>query len=141
MVVLTPEECLHLAASRNLKGLAITDHDTIDGYLQIRDQVIYPDLELLAGVEISCNYEGREIHMLAYGFDADQQELRDFMAQQRHVRRKRTRQIIERLAALGFDISFSMKLWLNPEEPPSAGTTLLMPCCKKSLCGQSKRGL
>ena len=66
---LTPEECLHLAASRNLKGLAITDHDTIDGYLQIRDQVIYPDLELLAGVEISCNYEGREIHMLAYGFD------------------------------------------------------------------------
>ncbi|KPP96001.1 MAG: putative metal-dependent phosphoesterases (PHP family) [Bacteroidetes bacterium HLUCCA01] len=103
---LTPEECLHLAASRNLKGLAITDHDTIDGYLQIRDQVIYPDLELLAGVEISCNYEGREIHMLAYGFDADQQELRDFMAQQRHVRRKRTRQIIERLAALGFDISF-----------------------------------
>ncbi len=74
-----PEELIQQAIAIGLKGLAITDHHTIDGY-QIAQRWLEnwklsnPHSEnsaphLWSGVEINAGLLGIEVHILGYAFD------------------------------------------------------------------------
>ncbi|MCC5926736.1 MAG: PHP domain-containing protein [Bacteroidetes bacterium] len=102
----SPQQVIDLAVSKGLKGLSITDHDSIEGYLSMREYAQQKDIELLSGVEISCDYNGREAHVLAYGFDATSADLQQMLREQRQKRTTRSKQIISKLNTLGFDIEY-----------------------------------
>lgn len=101
---LSPLEVVNLAVSKGLKGLAITDHDSVEGYLSVRAHAVEQAIDLISGVEISCDYNGREAHILAYGFDAESPAVLQMLREQRQKRTVRSRQIIGKLNKLGFDI-------------------------------------
>src|ERR1041384_7339603 len=67
----SPEEVMRRAAERGLGAIAITDHDTCSAlplaqaFARKRDKAP----EIISGVEISCDYSGRELHLLGYFFD------------------------------------------------------------------------
>ncbi len=103
---LSPEELLEKAKSKKLKTLAITDHDTIKGYLKAKE--IAPDfgIELLSGVEITALWNSKEIHLLAYNFDDEDHPFRNLLLKQRTARKLRMQAIVEVLNAQGLDIDY-----------------------------------
>src|SRR5687767_5238835 len=66
----TPAQIVDLARRSGLSAIAITDHDTCAGVTPAR-QLAGPNLEIINGVEITTEFRGRELHLLAYFVDLD----------------------------------------------------------------------
>lgn len=65
---MTPAELLTEAKERGVRYLAITDHDTVDGYLKAREEAKRLDLHLIPGIEWNIEGPEGELHILGYGF-------------------------------------------------------------------------
>lgn len=107
---LTPRQILDLAKETGIEALALTDHDTIAGILEIKDIVHSYPIEFITGVEISCappiEFKSLgSIHMLGYGFSVYDCKLNDALARAAEARANRNPKIIEKLNDLGFDIT------------------------------------
>lgn len=59
-------DLLAQCARRGLTAVAVTDHDDVRAAAASTG----PDLEVIAGVEISSSWRGQELHCLAYHYDA-----------------------------------------------------------------------
>lgn len=104
--IVDPGEIARRAARLGLEVLAITDHDATEGVALAREAAP-PGLYVMAGAELTCQIDGREAHVLAYGIDIDAPPLVGALARFRREREDRARAIVERLRALGVDIDFS----------------------------------
>src|SRR3954447_18790864 len=64
-----PQEVLELALARGMDFVTITDHDTIDGVLEIAD-----DPRVFISVELTCRFreEAQAVHVLCLGITPDQ---------------------------------------------------------------------
>src|SRR5215467_12399333 len=64
----SPEEVYELAKRRGMDFVTITDHDTIDGVLEIADR---PDV--FVSEELTARFRGepQAVHVLCYGITAD----------------------------------------------------------------------
>lgn len=58
-----------------LDGLALTDHDTIDGVAETIDEARKTGLDIIPGIEFSCSYRGSDVHILGLGIDIYNKEL------------------------------------------------------------------
>lgn len=103
---LSPEELINKVSKKNLEVIAITDHDTINGYLKAKKFAAKKQIELIPGVEISTVWNDREIHVLAYEFDEEDGDFLRLIANQKQARRKRMKAIVEVLKAEGVDIDY-----------------------------------
>jgi len=96
----TPEEVVSLARQANLPAIAITDHDTLSD-VQVAQARAGSGLEVVPGVEISADYNGREVHLLGYFIRLDHEELNARLAAVRVARRDRFHSFVTRLAENG----------------------------------------
>ncbi len=80
----TPSHVVALAAVANLKAIALTDHDTLAGLATARVSAQqFPESrrpEIIAGVEVSAEFEGREVHILGLFVDPENPPLKDALA-------------------------------------------------------------
>src|SRR5437764_4478862 len=60
-----PAQVVDLARRSGLAAVALTDHDTVGGIAAAR-AAAGSGLEVVPGVEISAEYDGRELHLLGY---------------------------------------------------------------------------
>ena len=65
----TPLELVALAKQVGLHAFALTDHDTIGGLKYARPAAKEAGIELVPGIELSTDYEGKEVHILGYYID------------------------------------------------------------------------
>ncbi|MGN0465722.1 MAG: PHP domain-containing protein [Lachnospiraceae bacterium] len=72
---LTPTEVVNLAKEKKLTAIALTDHDTMEGVKEATEAAKGSELEIISGVEISCEYKEKEIHILGLFVDIDCEEL------------------------------------------------------------------
>ena len=111
---LSPRELVALARERQVGMLAITDHDTVAGYLAaaadlagITQAMDYthntPGLRLIPGIEFSCRWSATTIHILGLGMDCDHPAMGEGLALLNSARIERGQKIAQRLEALGFD--------------------------------------
>lgn len=100
-----PAEVIRRAAAAGLDVVALTDHDTTAGHDEAR-AALPPGLTLLPGMELSCQLNGRSVHMLAYLFDPEHPGLAAETALIRDDRVHRARAIVVRLNDLGADVSW-----------------------------------
>ena len=86
----SPAELIQMASKIGLKGLSITDHDTIEAYETALPEAKKMGLELIPGVEFSAAYHEINIHVLAYSFSIDNPIIHDFCLkhQSRRLRKK-----------------------------------------------------
>ena len=103
--VLSPEELLHEVRARDLVAFAVTDHDTIDGYLEMKAMLNDDDPELISGLELSVAVDSGDLHMLAYLFDPDNKELTEALRHFRRERNHRGRRMVEKLNRMGMALS------------------------------------
>lgn len=100
------EFLLKRAKKKGLRTLAITDHDTIRGYLKAVDIADEVGIQLIPGVEISCQWNSREVHILAYNFDVNDEGIVTLMRRQSMARKSRMRAIVKKLQEQGVDLEY-----------------------------------
>ncbi len=100
----TPAEIVELARRCGLSAVAVTDHDTLAALPAARAAASGTDLEVIAAAEITSEYAGRELHLLAYFVDPDDGPLTAALAAIRVDRTHRFREMIERLRGRGVSV-------------------------------------
>jgi 3',5'-nucleoside bisphosphate phosphatase len=102
---LSPRELVIAAARHGVTVLAVTDHDSTDGLAEaMAEAAQHPPLTIVPGLEINCDVEGAEVHVLGYFVAHDAPWFQDFLREQRAERVTRVHRIAERLAELGMPI-------------------------------------
>jgi 3',5'-nucleoside bisphosphate phosphatase len=101
---LSPAELVAQAAGRNVDLLAITDHDTVAGYLAVAGDYTHnpPGMRIIPGIEFSCRWSGTTIHILGLGMDCAHPAMVEGLAVLADARSERGKKIGSRLEALGF---------------------------------------
>jgi predicted metal-dependent phosphoesterase TrpH len=97
----SPEDLVREAAEAGLRTIAVTDHDTTAAVLPVAAAAHAAGLVCVPGIEMTAVIDGRDVHILGYFLDPDDEELNAFLASQREERRRRVVEIGERLARAG----------------------------------------
>lgn len=100
-----PAENVKLAKEKGLTGLAITDHDTVAGIAEALLAGKELDVDVVPGIEISTRAGGKDIHVLGYFLDPEDERLLERLARLRSVREERNGLIIGKLQQLGLSIT------------------------------------
>lgn len=65
----SPKELLNLGRQAGLSYLSVTDHNCVRGVFEAQSLAGAYAIQVIAGVELDCVHEGRNFHLLGYGFD------------------------------------------------------------------------
>jgi predicted metal-dependent phosphoesterase TrpH len=99
--VLSPPELAALAAQRGVGLLALTDHDTVEGCESARDACVAAGVQFVPGIELSCQWREREVHVIGLAIDIADAALRAHCEVVGARRRERVRAIGQRLVRAG----------------------------------------
>ena len=111
---LSPADVVAHAIQAKLSCVAITDHDTVDGLLQLSKtkQSLPESFFIIPGIELSTELPDNDVHILGYYLDIFNAGLRqqlDLLIAHRHDRAK---EIIAKLTQLGYAITYERVLEL-----------------------------
>ncbi len=116
---LSPRDLVRKAIEHGVSVLAITDHDSTEGIAEARAEASRrPGFTLVPGLEINCDVEGAEIHVLGYLVDHEAPWFQEFLREQRAARTERVHRLAARLAELGMPIDPAEVLALAGEAAP-----------------------
>jgi predicted metal-dependent phosphoesterase TrpH len=101
----SPQEVIDVARAHGLEIVAISDHDNLAAYFEIKKYADERGVTLIPAMELSCGYEGVDVHVLAYAFDALDERIARRLRHFRETRHRRGYAIVERLRTLGISIS------------------------------------
>lgn len=93
----TPEELVKHALAIGLKGLSITDHDTVDAYKTAIPLAEKLGLSLIIGVEFSTVHRDTSIHILGYNFSLTHPKIAELCKRHEKRRKERNLAILEKL--------------------------------------------
>ena len=102
----TPAELVATAKRARLEAVALTDHDNLDGIFEARTAAAEQGIELIPGVELSCEWEPGGFHMIVLWLEPGTGPLQDRLGEIQHGRATRNEQMVAKLAALGVDITY-----------------------------------
>jgi predicted metal-dependent phosphoesterase TrpH len=105
-----PTWVMETAASRGVRTLALTDHDTTEGLAEARAAAHRLGLRLVPGLELSTDLGKADVHLLGFGIDVDARPLQEFLKWQRDGRLGRTREIVEILRDNGMPVELERVL-------------------------------
>lgn len=104
----SPQNILIQAKEAGLAAIAITDHDTVDGLLNVWQTIKQdPALEVIPGIEFSTDISNHEVHILGYFIDHFHPALTDQLQLLIKSRMERAQQIVLKLAKLGYPIDYN----------------------------------
>lgn len=101
----SPSELVRKADAMELGGIALTDHDSLDGLEEFLKTKVSDELIRVPGLEISAEYEKTEVHILGYFVPMDSKPLNDRLEFLRKARHERLPKMIRKLNELGMDIT------------------------------------
>ena len=70
----TPQELIRESVNAGLSAIAITDHDTVDAVGPSLEIARNHNIEVLPGIELTAEYDGKEVHILGYLIDHRNEE-------------------------------------------------------------------
>jgi hypothetical protein len=100
----TPEQLIRDSKAAGLSAISVVDHDTIDG-IDICTQLGKKEgVEVIPGIELSAEYENKEVHILGYFIDHTNKAFKEKLDMLKSNRRDRVYKIIEKLKKVGIDL-------------------------------------
>lgn len=114
---LTPEELAARAHANGVALWALTDHDEIGGQHRAAAAANALGMDYLTGVEISVTFADTTVHIVGLGFDADDAQLAQGLADTRGGRGGRAQEIAHQLAGAGIPGAYegALRYAGNPE--------------------------
>jgi predicted metal-dependent phosphoesterase TrpH len=102
---LTPKELIDMRVAEGYKLLAITDHDGMGGSVAGAPYAESVGVEFIYGIEFDSEDElGKDLHILGYGFDPENEELMDTLIYVLEERRNRNEKFRDCLNKRGYGI-------------------------------------
>lgn len=101
----TPAGLVRYALEKNLAAFALTDHDTTDGLKEAFAAAEGTGLEVIAGIEFSTEYRGKDIHIVGLDFQYEDPLFVSRLRAFRDSRDLRNEKMIAKLKESGVDIS------------------------------------
>jgi len=111
----TPEELIAEAKRVGLSAIAITDHDSISG---IKKATLLADelgIELIPGVELSTDYNGKEVHVVGLYVNDEDEYFLTKIKEFKENRDSRNAIMVENLQKEGFAITMEELTAENPD--------------------------
>ena len=100
----SPAELVRLARDTGVDVLALTDHDTTEGWDEAADVAERSGVALVRGIEVSARFAGSGVHLLAYLPDPGHPGLVAELGRVLDGRNSRLPAVIDKLQGLGIDI-------------------------------------
>lgn len=101
----SPTELVRKADAIKLGGIALTDHDSLDGIQEFMNAEASDHLVRVPGLEISTEYDKKEVHILGYFVPLDSKSLNEELEFLRKSRHERLPKIVQKLNDLGCDVT------------------------------------
>ena len=123
---LSPQALMMAALDENVEMMSLTDHDTVDGFLALRElagknQPTSPqkgELQLQAGIEFSSVWRGRGIHIVGLNVDVDNELFKQGVAHMQSLRQARAEAIALKLTKGGITGTLPEVMVLSAGKPP-----------------------
>jgi len=112
---LSPTQLIDLAAEQKVSLFALTDHDTLDGLSEARQRAAEHELSFINGVELSTQWNGIPLHMVALNFSDDNAALQAIVKKNQSIRLDRARRIADLLVKQGLPDLFDEAIALAGE--------------------------
>jgi len=129
----SPEELAGHGKRCELSIMSLTDHDTVDGCDRMADACRELGIEFITGTELTCEWEGTELHLLGYFIDTRHPLLRQSMKRFQQVRRNRIFEMVQRLNKMDITITaeqvFELANCDSPGRPHLARTLVRNGTC------------
>jgi len=100
----TPEELVAHAKRHELRAIALTDHDTMEGCTRTAAACKETGIEFIPASELTAEQDGIELHLLGYFLDSENATLKEQLTKFQEVRQNRIHEITERLRGLGLQL-------------------------------------
>ena len=101
----TPCELVRMASEKGFTAIALTDHDTTNGIYEAIECGKKYGVEIIPGLEISCDINDKEIHLIGLFVDYEDEELKKYLEFFRNERYYRAKRIVQKLTAMSIEIS------------------------------------
>jgi predicted metal-dependent phosphoesterase TrpH len=122
---LPPLELFALAGTKGVQVLALTDHDTLEGYLEVAEYCQHTgnpdDPYLISGIELSACWSNQGVHIVGLDFDPSHDVMQAGVAQQQDIRKRRGQMIADRLAKKGMSGTYEGALKFADGNPAKLG--------------------
>ena len=111
----SPTEIVDYAVEKGLSALALTDHDTVWGLSEaIERGKMYPDFEVVPGIEYSTTYSGKSIHIVGLYIDYKDKKYQESLKGFINSRIARNRKMADKLSEHGIPVTFEELVEMNP---------------------------
>ena len=101
----SPAQIIEKAAEKNIKVIAITDHDTTAGLTEARAAGQQFGVTVVGGIEINITFPSGEFHLLGLGLKESSPSLNNIVENVIKNRNERNFEMIQKMQADGLDIS------------------------------------
>jgi predicted metal-dependent phosphoesterase TrpH len=102
----SPEELVDYAVQKELSAIALTDHDTIEGWPRMRAACAKVGIRFVPGSELTSQWKSKEIHLLAYYPDEHHEEFKENLQKFQAARTQRIHDMTDKLQKLGVPLTF-----------------------------------
>ena len=111
-------ELLEKLRAAGIQIFSVTDHDTMDGALEM-DALVPQNLRCIRGIEFSCITPRGKCHILGYGYDPGDPVFLDALEQGRKLRQeKMNRRIAGLESQFGIVLTEDESRWLHSQKSP-----------------------
>ncbi|ADC51875.1 MULTISPECIES: PHP domain-containing protein [Alkalihalophilus] len=101
----TPKDLMDKCKEAGLEIVALTDHDTVQGVEAAIEAGQALGLAVIPGIELSTKIHGKSVHILGYGIDYTNNNLKSFLATQQQYRSERLDEMIAKLSRIGIELN------------------------------------
>lgn len=105
---LTPDELVKLAAKQGLSAVALCDHNTVDGLAEFLAAGKDSSVVTVPGIEISTEYNGKELHILGLFLPEDRfADVSEMMSRIKLFKEESNKNLVHNLRNGGYDIDYN----------------------------------
>ena len=98
---ITPGEILSCAKEFHLEKISITDHDAVGAYIHFETDLFEKakemGIEIIPGIELDSTFSEIEVHVLGYGINIENKELKNYLSKIHTLRRQRIEEQMEKI--------------------------------------------
>ncbi len=103
--VFSPKELIAYGASKGLRVMALTDHDTIEGISEAQTVADEYNITFVPGIELEIQWPTGEFHLLGLGLKNPSNSLKDIIAFLSKARNTRNEEIVKKMQNLGMNFT------------------------------------
>ena len=103
----TPKEIIEEAKAKGIDAVILTDHNTVRGMYEFLSAAEDAEQEYAVGVEFSCEFRGREVHLIAMFLDScHYNDVERMTSELARAKREKNIELAAALARDGYNISY-----------------------------------